>query len=319
MKNTMKALTVGLTLALATAPLYVSALDEMSVTVRIEGVSENLYYDTLSVPCDMDGLTVQDVLTYIDERNESLTITGADTGYISEVNGDKAGKFGGWDGWLYAVNGVVPSVSISDYVLSENDSIVLYYGDPYGVGMQYPSVDVSKLTNGILTFTSEDTVYDENYNASVVVNPVTDMTVEWFYTPKNSEEILSVTYITDKNGQIEIDKDYLTVGEHTIRVEKYNENGLPLVLRLPQDYVVTVSEVKEESIEESSQPESIVEESSQSESTVEESQQTVESSYTETNEPHTGDNTMKLLLSMGVVSVLALTTYLIMGKKKYEK
>ncbi|MGN0537193.1 MAG: DUF4430 domain-containing protein [Acutalibacteraceae bacterium] len=318
MKNVKKILCALTVSALVAGSFCVTAFaadeKEMTVTVRIEGISENLYYNTLSVPYNTDELTVQDVLMYIDEQNEDLTITGADIGWISAVNEDKEASFGGWDGWLYTVNNVAPVVTVSDYALSEGDSIVLYYGDPYGVGMQYPSVDTSDLSNGILTFTSEDTVYDENYNATLVVNPVTDMAVEWFYAKDG--EILSVTYITDGNGQITIDKDYLTEGEHTISVGKYNEAGLPLVLRLAEDYTVMVLKNEEESSkQESSQPESSVEESKQ---TSENSIKT-ESSHIETSELNTGDSTTNTLSCLGMVSVLALIVCLTVGKKKYEE
>lgn len=328
MKNVKKILCALTVAALAAGSFCVTAFaadeKEMTVTVRIEGISENLYYDTLSVPYNTDELTVQDVLMYIDEQNEDLTITGADIGWISAVNEDKESSFGGWDGWLYTVNGVSPVVTVGDYVLNAGDSIILYYGDPYGVGMQYPSVDTSDLANGVLTFTSEDTIYDEDYNAHSVVNPVTDMTVEWFYT--EDDKPLSVTYTTDKNGQITIDKSYLTEGEHTISIEKYNESGLPLILRLAEDYTVTVAKTEEESFgQESSEQESSEQESSQPESSVEESKQTSENSNNtesrseETSEPNTGDNTAHTLLGIGAVSVLALTAYLTTSRKKYEK
>lgn len=267
---------------------------EMTVTVRIEGIAGNLYYDTQSFAYDTDELTVQDVLTVIDEQNEDLTITGIDIGYISAVNDDKESTFGGWDGWLYTVNGVSPVVAVSDYVLSEGDSIVLYYGDPFGVGMQYPTADSSALSSGVLTFTSEDTIYDENYNATVVTNPVADMTVEWFYTING--ETLSVTYTTDDNGQIVIDADYLTEGEHNLSVAKYSENGCPLILRLTPDYTVTVTET----VQDSSELEAPV-------SKTEPSESSTETSRTQTtDEPNTGDNTTLALVGLGMVSALAL-------------
>ena len=40
----------------------------MSVTVRIEGINKNLYYDTVEVPYTGDNLTVQNALMYVDEK-----------------------------------------------------------------------------------------------------------------------------------------------------------------------------------------------------------------------------------------------------------
>ena len=151
----------ALAAALAVSSYSISAFaddeKQMSVTVRIEGINKNLYYDTVEVPYTGDNLTVQNALMYVDEKNDDITISGVESGWITAVNDDMQATFGGWDGWLYTVNGVSPTDTVNNYNLSEGDSVVLYYGDPYGVGMQYPEVDASKISEGILTFTSQDT------------------------------------------------------------------------------------------------------------------------------------------------------------------
>ena len=63
--------------------------------------------------------------TYATQQKQTKHITGK----ITDVNGEKAGKFGGWDGWQYIVNSVSPNVGVGDYTLSDNDTVVLYYGD----------------------------------------------------------------------------------------------------------------------------------------------------------------------------------------------
>jgi hypothetical protein len=214
---------------------FAAPSETMNITLRIEGVKGNLYYDTAEVPYT-DKLTVQDAVKYIDDSDDSLTVTGVETAWITSVNGDTSGQFGGWDGWLYRVNGVEPSVGIGDYTMNDGDSILLYYGDPYGVGMQYPVADVSKLDSGVIKFTSSDTEYDDSYNPIVKVNPVSGMTVVWNY-PDGSAK-----YVTDENGEINIDKAQLTAGNHALSLEKYASNGLPLVLRLAPDYTVNVTE-----------------------------------------------------------------------------
>ena len=207
--------------------------NKMEVTVRIEGTVGNVFFKTLEIPYG-DKLTVQDALKYVDDQEDSLTITGTDTAYITDINGEAAGKFGGWDGWLYLVNGEDKAVGIDACTLKDKDEVVLYYGDPFGVGMQFPQTDISKIKDGIIKFTSKDTTYDENFNPTVTENPVKGAKVIWHYDSKTAE------YTTDDNGEIKIVKEHLTAGDHIMQIEKFDESGLSLALRFAPDYSVNV-------------------------------------------------------------------------------
>ncbi|MBQ6552084.1 MAG: DUF4430 domain-containing protein [Clostridia bacterium] len=241
MRNIKKILALLLVLTIATAALpmavFAGAQHQMTVTLRIEGIAQNYYYDTLTIQYSSANLTVQDLIIYADNNSDAITVVGA-TGsspYITDINGDVAGSMGGYSGWLYTVNGEEPPVGVNAYNLKEGDSVVFYYGDPYGVGMQYPVPDVSDIANGVIRFTSMDTTYDEQYNPTVTENPGADMTVVFGgETP--------VTYITDKDGKITIEEQYLTAGDHSLSIDKKGDKGVPLVLRLAPDYKVTVPE-----------------------------------------------------------------------------
>ena len=185
-----------------------------SITIFVEGISEELYYGTVNGTVE----TVRDVLqVVVDCACVSLEESN---GYISAIEDDVAGTFGGWDGWLYRVNGVEPSVGMSDYEVSDGDLVVIYYGDPYGVGMQYPE---ATLEGNTVTFISNDAVYDESYNVTYTQNPVVGATVTWNES----------TYVTDENGCITLsDEDAANVPDEKYRsIEKTAENGCPLVLR----------------------------------------------------------------------------------------
>ena len=241
MKHIKKLLAVIIALAIVSAAfpmaVFAGAQHKMTVTLRIEGVAQNYYYETLTIQYSTNNLTVQDLILYADNNSDAITVVGA-TGsspYITDINGDKAGSLGDYSGWLYTVNGIEPPVGINSYDLSEGDNVVLYFGDPYGVGMQYPVADVSDIENGIIAFTSTDTTYDEQWNPVVSVNPVVGMTVVFGgETP--------VTYVTDSNGKIAIEEQYLTPGEHSLAIDKKGDKGVPLVLRFAPDYTVTVPE-----------------------------------------------------------------------------
>ena len=206
---------------------------KVTVSVRIEGITENLYYGTYEANV---GDSVLSVFSAVDEASEDITITGLDQGYITAVNDDgSALTENGWDGWMYRVDGESPTVGMSDFKLTaDTKDIVLYYSDEYMTGMQFPQVDTSDIENGKIAFTSKDTVYDDSGNPSVNENPVIGMTVVWGYGDGKTAE-----YTTDENGVITIDKSQLEDGNHSLSVNR-SQNGIPTVLRLAPDYVVTI-------------------------------------------------------------------------------
>ncbi|MBO4453160.1 MAG: DUF4430 domain-containing protein [Clostridia bacterium] len=232
MKNTKRILVIlaAVMLLALTIPVLASAATKSEVTLRIEGVTKNLFYGKVALSESV--VTVADVIVKADEDNESLTVVGADTGYISAVNGEAGGQFGGWDGWMYRVNGVEAAVGISEYTLKAGDEIVLFYGDPFGVGMQYPEIDLSDVEDGIIRFTSVDTTYDIQWNPVETVNPVAGATVTFD----------GKTFTTDEKGEITVDEALLAEGEHKVAIEKYSENGIPLVLRFAPDFTVVIED-----------------------------------------------------------------------------
>ena len=47
--------------------------------------------------------------------------------YIQSIDGLAAGSLGGWDGWMYSVNGVSPNVGLGAFELNDGDEVVVYY------------------------------------------------------------------------------------------------------------------------------------------------------------------------------------------------
>lgn len=226
---------IGASLTTLSAPFsaYASAAsespqdDQLSVSLRIEGIESCIFNDTLSVSADGGKISLADFILLADEKNDSFIVSGIDSGYITAVNDDTEKSFGGWDGWLYTVNGIEPTVGINDLMLADGDSVILFYSDKYGVGMQFPRFS---LDSGYCTFESVDTVYDDNWNPTDVVNPVADMTVMWD----------GVKYTTDENGRIPLPVSAMTKGVHECSYEKYAESGLPLVLRSEPGFTVSI-------------------------------------------------------------------------------
>lgn len=231
----MKKITALLTavlLAIATC-LPVLAGDDtgkISVTLRIEGINGNISCKTYTT-----GKTnMAEFIKEADAADDSFAFTiesSAYGDYVAAVNGENAGTFRGYDGWCFLVNGELPPVGMSSVTLEDGDSIVFYYSCD---GMQIPRINTDRLSEGIITWTSDDTTYDASWNPVVTTNPVKGATVTW-YSGETFRQ-----YTTDDNGAVKIDSELLTAGNHKLTIEKKGENGEPLVLRYAPDFAVSV-------------------------------------------------------------------------------
>lgn len=216
-----------------------AANEKTTVSLRIEGIDECIYYSDVTVS---GKATVSDVIRTADEGDDKLSVVIDETkygDYITTVNGIAAGSYTlmKWDGWCYRVDGVEADVSVDGYTVSGGEEIVLYYADPWNTGMQYPIINTSKLSDGIISFTSIDAVY-EGFNKVETECPVKDYTLTWGIGNK------TVEITPDENGVCKIPYKYLTFGNHTIQIERYDENnGLPTVLRFAPDYSVRIGAV----------------------------------------------------------------------------
>lgn len=294
-KLTLFLLSVIVLIAVPSAMTVQAAQKEMSITLRIEGIEKNLFYGTVNVPYT-DSLTLQKALSYIDSKEKGITITGIDSNYITGINDESAGRFGGWDGWLFTVNGKAANVGIDGLKLSDGDSVILYYGDPFGVGMQYPKADTSDIKDGVIRFTSSDTTYDADNNATVKINPVAGATVIW----KSGNT--TAKYVTDKNGKITIKKDQLTAGTHRVQISKTGTSGIPLVLRYAPDYAITIASNGS---------------TSKAGSTA--GTNTSVSGDTDSNVPKTGDNGDVAVVTFILAAASLMGAILIRNKAAYEK
>ncbi len=211
-----------------------------TVRLRIEGSTENIFDGYVSAKSDRSA-TVEDVLNSLAESGQ-LDIEMKDSvyggKYITEIAGEREGHFGGYDGWLFRINGRLSDYGISYAEVSGGDEVLLYYGD---YDMLYPEADTSRLnSDGVIRFTATYTSYsqDESGNpieAEITV-PIADASVTWGYG-----QGLTAEYKTNENGEVTIPQSRLTNGVHNLQIEKYDASGKPLVIRLAKDFAVTVT------------------------------------------------------------------------------
>jgi len=210
-----------------------SAEPSLTVRLRIEGKDKNLFYDQITVE-GSNNCNIISILMLADSKSESLSVSGLDYGYITEINGVKTGQTkGGKDSYTVTVNGVrIPFENLKTYPLKNGDSITVYYADNYGADMIFPIIDLNKLEQGYIRFFYEKASDD---GKSVTTLPITGANVTWYC------DNAPFNYITDQKGGIQIEKNALTSGSHKLSIELKDANGLPMLLRPAPDFTVDVA------------------------------------------------------------------------------
>ncbi len=235
MKKSMKLASLLLAVLLALSCMSVVAFAEgasIAVTLRVEGIDGCLYTGSYTYENAPKSIHLDKLLLAYDAADDGISFVGIEDNYITEINGLKAGKYGGWDGWMFQINGVDSAVGVKDALVRNGDAIVYYYGDPFGVGMQFPKLDDSQKADGKLVFYSEDSVYDPvTWEPTLVKNAVKDMDV----TLKGAN--FTLTAKTDADGVASFDPADIVSGEYTVSVSRYAENGCPTVLRFAEGEV----------------------------------------------------------------------------------
>lgn len=94
---------------------------------------------------DKAGCEIKDgdtVLEIINAAMEKGGYTFADESYIYSVTAPDglsldAGSNGENSGWLYAVNGVIPTVGMAEYVVQDGDHVLLRYVDDFNTEVDW--------------------------------------------------------------------------------------------------------------------------------------------------------------------------------------
>ncbi|MCL2488723.1 MAG: DUF4430 domain-containing protein, partial [Oscillospiraceae bacterium] len=108
-KSVLALLSLILLLCAAAAPVSASL---PPIFLRVEGITGNLCNKSGTWSNDTD--TAAKALAYFETLPGAPAFTGLADGYITAVNGEAAGAFGGWDGWSFLVNGEMPMTGIAD-------------------------------------------------------------------------------------------------------------------------------------------------------------------------------------------------------------
>ncbi len=214
--------------------------DRVAVNIRIEGIKTSFFDKRESIPSKKNELTVKTVLEYVQRKYDDMTIEDLNSNTITNINGDKTGTFGRTDGWYIRVNGKNVSKPIDQLILKSEDSLIVYYGDPENTDMQYPTLDTSKIKDGVIRVIQKDVMTDADGKETVTETPIYGADFTWSYGKGETARL-----VTDKDGLVTLTGEQLIKGKHEVTISRTDEQGLPLLLRLEPDTVIKTSDTLE--------------------------------------------------------------------------
>jgi len=144
--------------------------------------------------------------------------------YVSSIDGITEGKYGGYDGWMFAVKDgsgwIHPGEGIDTFLLDDGQELVVYYGG-----------DATKLAEAVAVVPSP-----AKPEGAVTV-AVTYRDMDWATGKPGPAKPLAgarvtaagVTAVTDASGQAKLSG--LPEGDHRITVTGYGKDEAPLVVR----------------------------------------------------------------------------------------
>jgi hypothetical protein len=198
------------------------------VTVRIEGIESTIAEG--ATQADTALTAVKNILT-AHGINYELAVSSMGE-YLKSINDLSAGRFGGYDGWLFYVKRgdqlVEPQVGIGNFLLEEQDEVIVYYGDFPPKTLKMTNVSLTPaipLANQSFSITFEAQYYDwESENIKSI--PIGQARVN----------INGTSYETDENGRIYLSD--LPAGEYEFVITKYNVDDVPSLVKDKGKFII---------------------------------------------------------------------------------
>ena len=141
----------------------------------------------------------------LDKRSVPYKIQSSSYGdYVTSIDSQDAGYFGGWDGWMYQVNGDSPWVGASAYIMKPGDFLRFYYSGSANFGSSTETDAVKQEFKVNVTLTgdrfTEQATEAENWDIQV---GTTNLTIKDI-TLKSSQAAELVFSGKPKDGELSI-------------------------------------------------------------------------------------------------------------------
>lgn len=211
-KNKFLAMLLVFIMTIALVPKSI-AFANSKTFIRVEG------FDKTIVEGEAEGTTVYEVLeALLKEKEIEYVIEDGYYGpYLTEIDGLKSGKFGGYDGWMYFIqNG--SSITSDRTDIQVGDEVVFYYGD----------FDKTSLVNNVI-FNPEVPKENEEFELKLQYTYFDWVTNQMAY--KNLSNVKCVIdnkeYLSNEEGIIKLN---LQNGIHTYEFSSYAEDDVPFIV-----------------------------------------------------------------------------------------
>ena len=205
-----------------------------TVSLQVESVAGSIYAGEVVWS---EGATALSVLeSALTEAGVEYVIKDSQYGgkYISSIGADAEAQYGGYDGWMYFIDGQSPMFSIDACVLQGGEQVQVAYGD---MNLMLPIVTATRDYKGLVSISvqADVTYYDEFWNMSIVREPMAEVKLT----------VDGVEYVTDAQG-----KALLSAGDSaketvSVQLEKLADTGAPLLVRLAPDYQLDLTAAEE--------------------------------------------------------------------------
>ncbi len=204
-----------------------------TVTVRVESPEETLFCGPVTIAEGASVLDVAEAAFAQADIDYTVAVSPYGGSYITQAAGLQEGALGGYEGWLYYVDGVSPAVSMSLSTLQGGEEVVLIYTD---FDVLVPILEATRDHKGLVTLslTADVTTYDENWNATVTRQPVTDAAIT----------VDGQVLTTDASGKVLLSEALSAKDAVAVQVEKKNAVGLPGLIPFAPDYTLALAGVE---------------------------------------------------------------------------
>ena len=197
-----------------------------TISIRVEGISENLAFDA-AYPLTQESSALSLVCGLLDDLDIPYD---TDSGYLTAVANDKAGAFGGWDGFVLYLNGEESLASPENVLPKDGDTLLFCYADLSGEPPTLlPKIEATRGSDGLITL--------KILGGKLIFQGETPM-MDYSAVADAEITVNEVLYHTDESGNLVLDEALSKKSHITLQVEHYTEDGKPLLIRLEPGFTL---------------------------------------------------------------------------------
>ncbi|WEK54337.1 MAG: S-layer homology domain-containing protein [Candidatus Cohnella colombiensis] len=224
------------------APTYLAATSSIEVASYIKNVALRVEGDAgvIASGATSGGTALEALEKLLAAQGVNADIQDSSYGkYIAAIAGISGGKYGGYDGWMFAVirkgEWIIPAEGASTFLLEDGDEVVVYYSGEATKLVEPVIVSPAKpKPNQAFVVKVTHREWDWSTSQFKAAEPVAGATVTVRLQGKKGTNVQ--TGVTDAKGNVTFVA--ATEGIYDIEVSGYQKEGVPAVVRSVKQLVV---------------------------------------------------------------------------------